>query len=198
MPDWCLQDLPLLVVPHPDSITHGPVAKEQIRQLATMAVDCGKIKRVKKLDTIFNKLAYLKCFDGITRRVSIRMLHGKNYCFFFVNIVKSLMKQILSEKFYNSTETNDFVLELESYEAVFSNASFDIDDFVQNLTQEVKKRKPALTGEIRSSFKNKTAMLNLDFVSFEYMRQTAKVLKENYGDKYKGDSYIFTCPLTKF
>ena len=79
MPDWCLHDQPLIVVPHPDSLAHGPVAKEQIRQLATMAIDCGKIKRVKKLDSIFNKLAYLKCNDGITRRVSVRKLHGNNY-----------------------------------------------------------------------------------------------------------------------
>ena len=82
LPQWCLHDLPLVVVPHPDYDISGPSAKEQIRLLATMAVECQKVQRVVELSDLSNNIGLMRCEDKIVRRISVRYLHGIFRCFF--------------------------------------------------------------------------------------------------------------------
>jgi len=67
-----------VVVPHPDYDISGPSAKEQIRLLATMAVECGKekVNPVLELGDLSNNVGLMKCDDQIVRRISVRYLHG--------------------------------------------------------------------------------------------------------------------------
>ena len=65
------------MVPHPDYDTNGPAAREQIRLLSTMAVECERVMPIKNVYELSNKVGLLKCEDGIVRRVSVRILHGK-------------------------------------------------------------------------------------------------------------------------
>ena len=39
VPSWCLQDLPLIVVPHPDFDRYGEATRAQLRILSTLAIE---------------------------------------------------------------------------------------------------------------------------------------------------------------
>lgn len=117
LPQWCLHDLPLVVVPHPDYETCGPFAREQIRLLSTMAVQCGKVERVTEIDDLSNKIGLMKCQDEIVRRISVRYLH---------------------DRFFDpDAPQHNFVLELEG--GYLLEGSFEQQPFMREVEDSIKE-----------------------------------------------------------
>ena len=106
VPSWCLQDLPLIVVPHPDFDRYGEATRAQLRILSTLAIEeslftkiqthisfasqklifesdkkegkslKGVSKPVTNIHDLSNQVGLMKCSDGVVRRISVRYLHG--------------------------------------------------------------------------------------------------------------------------
>ena len=76
LPDWCLQDLPLLVVPHPDFDT---TTQAQLRMKSALSAEQGLSEEIEKIEILSNQIGLMKCADGVFRRISVRYLHGNTH-----------------------------------------------------------------------------------------------------------------------
>jgi len=162
LPQWCLHDLPLVMVPHPDYDTNGPAAREQIRLLSTMAVECERVMPVKNVYELSNKIGLLKCEDGIVRRVSVRILHDK---FFDPNALR-----------------HDFVLELQG--AFFASNDFTASSFTDEIDKEIERVQGTGAGKVRLRPKVKGStrdayVYHIEFADFAGM-EVAKTFFKNY------------------
>ena len=52
VPSWCLQDLPLIVVPHPDFDRYGEATRAQLRILSTLAIEESLFIGTNKAHTV--------------------------------------------------------------------------------------------------------------------------------------------------
>lgn len=73
--NWCLHNIPLIVVPHPDyKENNGDAIQAQLRMECSIALAGGMAKRVESIHQLSNRIGLIKFEDGIVRRICIRYL----------------------------------------------------------------------------------------------------------------------------
>lgn len=174
LPDWCLHDLPLIVVPHPDFNDSGDSAREQIKLLSTMAVKCRKVTRVKHIHDLSNNIGLMKCKDGIVRRIAVRYLHDR---FFKANVSQHNFVLELAGGFLLKSEfiVEKLVNEVDDHIAKIYSGEKGILDFVMS---EVTKRSSDTLGG-----GSEARPFNMEFTNGKCMRATQEFLASH--DDYK-------------
>ena len=76
--NWCLQNIPMIVVPHPDyNENNGDAIQAQLRMECSIALAGGMAKRVESIHQLSNRIGLIKFGDGIVRRICVRYLDCK-------------------------------------------------------------------------------------------------------------------------
>jgi len=77
--NWCLHNMPMVVVPHPDyAENNGDAIQAQLRTECAIALASGHAQRAESLHQLSNQIGLMKGADGVVRRICVRYLDDLN------------------------------------------------------------------------------------------------------------------------